>query len=102
MQEICRLWEGNSSRVHRHPGVRMRPTRPLHGVRLRTELKDGVEDSGVDQTWNGILDRQCIGPGQGEAGLKMAGEKGIHSFNSYILKVHLVCLALCWTLEILQ
>lgn len=58
MQETCRFWEGDNSRVHKCPGVRMRPTRLLRGVGLRMELKGGVEDSGVDQTWRGILDRQ--------------------------------------------
>lgn len=55
MQETCRLWEGNNSRVHR---CENETTRPLHGVRLRMELKGRVEGSGMGQTWNGIPDRQ--------------------------------------------
>lgn len=48
------------------------------------------------------MDRQETGPGQGAAGLRWQEEKGIHSANSEILEVHLVCLALCWALEIQQ
>lgn len=83
MQEMCRLWEGDNSRLHRCPGVSLRPTRPLHGVRFRMELADGVEDSAVNQTWNSILHRQQTGPGQGEAGLKTVGER-----NSFIQLIH--------------
>lgn len=62
------------------------------------ELKGGW----TTHFWNGFVDRQEIGPGQGAAGLRRQEEKGIHSFDSEILEVHLVCLALCWALEIQQ
>ena len=55
MQEIFILWEGDN---HRHPGVKLSPTGPLEGTRLRMELKGRVADSGVNQIWNGNLDRQ--------------------------------------------
>lgn len=93
MQEIWRLWEGDNWRVHRCPEVRLRPTRPLHGARLRMELQGGL-----DQPWNGILGRRQTGPGQGEAGLKMVGGAQ-DSFHSYKLEAHLVGLALCGARE---
>lgn len=92
MQESS-LWEGGTSRVHRCPEVRLRPTRPLHGARLRTELKGGV-----NRSRNGILERQQTGPGQGESGLKMVGAARMHSACTS-LDVHLVRLALCRGLE---
>lgn len=55
MQEIFILWEGDN---HRYPGVKLSPTGSLEGTRLRIELKGRVADSGVNQIWNGNLDRQ--------------------------------------------
>lgn len=56
------------------------------------ELKGGVDHT--------FLEWVC---GQaGDRSLRRQEEKGIHSFDSEILEVRLVCLALRWALEIQQ
>lgn len=56
------------------------------------ELKGGVDHA--------FLEWVC---GQaGDRSLRRQEEKGIHSFDSEILEVRLVCLALYWALEIQQ
>lgn len=52
-------------------------TRPLHGVRLRMELKGGVEGSGMEQTWNGILGRQQTGSWTGRRWPEDDGRRNI-------------------------